>query len=134
MPLFLCDKCGVIENTALSNYWVKDQTDGDKALCSECSGDGWHGTFPRQFMTDEQIAEAANWSGWVYCERLKGVLDAYARRIADERTLQELAKAKAREPMYPLHIAKMPCRGRSERKAKQRAKREYLAGLSDAHN
>lgn len=65
MPLFICEKCGCIENTALGHYWSKDtqmfkNTEWGKALCSECSpnkfpdgsnyakGGKWHGQFPKE--------------------------------------------------------------------------------------
>ena len=47
MPLFVCEKCGYIENTATSRYWIEDE--GIK-LCSKCDpelGCKWHGCFPR---------------------------------------------------------------------------------------
>lgn len=69
MPLFVCDKCGCVENTALGRYWTKDWEDmwdednEGLALCSECAPtkfkDGtststewceygkWHGKFPK---------------------------------------------------------------------------------------
>lgn len=69
MSLFVCDKCGCIENTSLGFYWAKDighefgQMWEDPslkglALCSECApstySDGnktnygkWHGKFPK---------------------------------------------------------------------------------------
>ena len=79
MPIFICDKCGVIENTACCSYWtlameqlewseeLKDYK-GKKHLCSECADieyyrDGrsvvvpgkWHGTFPKEYPSKEQI-------------------------------------------------------------------------------
>ena len=66
MPLFICEKCGSIENTALGFWWskgefkFKDSSLNDKALCSACMPtefeDGeptgetgeWHGRFPRE--------------------------------------------------------------------------------------
>lgn len=70
MPLFVCDKCGCVENTALGRYWIKDMKDmwdadnEGMALCSECAPttfkDGsptrsgwceygkWHGKFPKR--------------------------------------------------------------------------------------
>lgn len=76
MPLFNCENCGVVENTALSPYWVrnikhvvfdwkgKEHLKG-KALCSECApthyADGkptkygvWHGKFEKQFKNLEK--------------------------------------------------------------------------------
>jgi len=68
MPLFICEKCGAIENTALGHYWCreyfkfKDASLNNKALCSECAplefDDGqktgnngkWHGRFKKEFF------------------------------------------------------------------------------------
>ena len=76
MPLFICAKCGCIENTALSTYWFRKEVKycdelkeyQDKPLCSECgmvayehvNSNGlivpgkWHGKFPKEQATDEQ--------------------------------------------------------------------------------
>lgn len=66
MPLFICEICSAIENTALGNYWgkkhinFKDSSFDGKALCSECTppefSDGsidrdagrWHNKFPKE--------------------------------------------------------------------------------------
>lgn len=50
MPLFVCDKCHCIENTALGRYWSKDfdTRDKGKALCSKCNSKRWHGAFPKE--------------------------------------------------------------------------------------
>ena len=61
MSLFVCDKCGVIENTASSNYHVRriEASDAGKlpprALCSLCDPEigKWHGIFPRVTWTVE---------------------------------------------------------------------------------
>lgn len=133
MSLFLCDKCGVIENTALSPYWIKDHLD-NQALCSECAPeefDGiekygqWHGKFPREFMTDEQIAAQTDWSGWVDCERLRNVLTNYQERMVTEYQEQLVTRKIATLPKYPDRINKMSNGTRSQRKAKQRAKKLY---------
>lgn len=42
MPLFRCDKCGVIENTALGKFWGEKEK-----LCSQCGFGKWHGKFKR---------------------------------------------------------------------------------------
>ena len=75
MPLFICAKCGCIENTALSTYWFRHNlkyTDGleeyqDKPLCSECGAvvyddnvcgkmvpGRWHNRFPKVKATEKQ--------------------------------------------------------------------------------
>lgn len=70
MPLFICAKCGCVENTALSTFWFRKTlkySDGleeyqDKMLCSECGmADGnrmvpgrWHGRFPKEKASEEQ--------------------------------------------------------------------------------
>lgn len=65
MPMFVCDSCNSVENTALGVYWTKDmglfgEEFNGKALCSECSpetyydgsinkrGGKWHGRFPKR--------------------------------------------------------------------------------------
>jgi hypothetical protein len=58
MSLFQCDKCGVIENTALTFGYlahllepeelVKQGLDPKGRYCSECHGGKWHGKFPRE--------------------------------------------------------------------------------------
>lgn len=66
MSLFVCDKCGCVENTALGRYWMKDFPDmwskdnEGLALCSECAplyyANGertdynhiWHGKFKKR--------------------------------------------------------------------------------------
>lgn len=48
MPLFRCNQCGCVENTALSNYWPTP--DKRHALCSACDPaiGKWHGQFPQR--------------------------------------------------------------------------------------
>lgn len=65
MPLFRCDNCGCVENTAVSNYATRNMADiwpaeyVGKSLCSECGPptykDGtsseygkWHGRFEKR--------------------------------------------------------------------------------------
>lgn len=60
MSLFVCDECGVVENTALAGYggwWGRNRKDlghgergvGDgKGRCSQCNLGKWHGRFPRK--------------------------------------------------------------------------------------
>ena len=47
MPLFKCDTCGALENTALSNYWFA-KTEGQAVEWSECDSGTWHGQFPKE--------------------------------------------------------------------------------------
>lgn len=44
MPLFVCDGCVCIENTALGDYWT--QPVGNRK-CSACATGSWHGLFPK---------------------------------------------------------------------------------------
>lgn len=82
MSLFVCAKCGCVDNTATSSYWMLtneymvDKFDYAKelqpykgmGLCSECgrlatSPDGrdvvvpgkWHGKFPKKKATEEEL-------------------------------------------------------------------------------
>lgn len=57
MPLFVCDECGCVENTALSNYWLRHDPDPATRidLCSGCDPkiEKWHGKF-RQHEWDKK--------------------------------------------------------------------------------
>ena len=49
MPLFMCTKCGCVENTALGHYWVPKFKDGGQPVeCSECHTGQWHGRFDKR--------------------------------------------------------------------------------------
>lgn len=47
MPLFKCEKCGCVENTALCRYWRRKN---GPALCSACDPriNKWHSKFPKR--------------------------------------------------------------------------------------
>ena len=47
MSTFLCSKCGAVENTATSDYWL-DVLTGNKPICSKCRTGKWHDKFPRR--------------------------------------------------------------------------------------
>lgn len=47
MPLFKCDGCGALENTALGNYWFP-KSEGQAVECSECDTGVWHRQFPKE--------------------------------------------------------------------------------------
>ncbi|EPX84795.1 hypothetical protein [Salipiger mucosus] len=46
MPLFACQNCNAIENTAVGWYWCAKSF--EDAICSECRTGTWHGHFPKQ--------------------------------------------------------------------------------------
>lgn len=80
MPLFVCDECGCVDNTATGFYWTylcdkhafKDESKNGKALCCECApqeySDGsicerhgkWHGYFPKQTWEKAGYPEVMN--------------------------------------------------------------------------
>lgn len=70
MPLFICAKCGCVENTAISTYWFRKNLKyvsgleeyQDKPLCSECGmtvdyktmvPGRWHGKFPKEIASED---------------------------------------------------------------------------------
>ena len=58
MPLFVCDKCHCIENTALGRYWSRDLKgvrERGKALCSQCA--------PTTFVSGEKTKNSGKWHG-----------------------------------------------------------------------
>jgi len=61
MPLFVCDECGCVDNTALGHYWTRGKYGTPKeALCTECMPEEydkglkgsrygkWHDRFPKE--------------------------------------------------------------------------------------
>lgn len=46
MPLFVCDTCGCVDNTAMpgNNFY---EVDDKSQLCTECYNGKWHGEFPK---------------------------------------------------------------------------------------
>lgn len=52
MPLFICDKCGCIDNTSMPENNFYD-FDDDSQLCTECFCGKWHGEFPK--ITKEEF-------------------------------------------------------------------------------
>jgi hypothetical protein len=50
MSIFRCEKCGCVENTALSNYHGRRFAKDHRPLCSECDPEiaEWHGEFPKE--------------------------------------------------------------------------------------
>jgi hypothetical protein len=78
MPLFRCENCGCVENTALGHYhsrhWKEfEGTEFEKALCSECTpmyypdgsphrrGGVWHGQFPKKQATEKDKGTLLNY-------------------------------------------------------------------------
>lgn len=51
MSLFVCEQCGTIDNTALTDFWMRRHREGtndQRALCSACLTGKWHGRFPQE--------------------------------------------------------------------------------------
>lgn len=49
MPIFRCEQCGCVENTAASGYWSRKDEKDTRALCTQCDPTirKWHGMFKR---------------------------------------------------------------------------------------
>jgi hypothetical protein len=47
MPLFRCDKCGCVENTATGRFWSQ-KAYSEQVLCAECATGKWHNSFPKE--------------------------------------------------------------------------------------
>lgn len=84
MPLFVCDSCHAIDNTAVGRFWTRNNKDlwapedQGKALCFSCApvryrsggatgmGEGkWHGMFAKIFATPKIIEEYGE-SNFIY--------------------------------------------------------------------
>lgn len=51
MGVYICQKCGAIENTAVGGYW-KNKRNREIPKCSECNTGKWHSVFPKKYWTD----------------------------------------------------------------------------------
>lgn len=51
MSIFICNKCGCIENTAPSGYWSQI-ANNEAPVCSECRYGKWHDYFSKQHWTE----------------------------------------------------------------------------------
>lgn len=78
LSTYVCDECGVLENTALGNWHVRDRNmrffgiENGKALCSQCTpatylsggdvsnGGQWHNRFPRRMYKDHPNVPVIN--------------------------------------------------------------------------
>lgn len=68
MSLFLCSKCGCVENTALSKgvdgFWSRKVLKKLPPLCSECANGVWHGQFPKKTPPELDLVLYQN--GYLY--------------------------------------------------------------------
>jgi hypothetical protein len=54
MPLFVCDDCGAVDNTACGgSYWIRNKT--EKVLCCECYTGKWHDDFEKKIADEDYI-------------------------------------------------------------------------------
>lgn len=59
MPLFECEKCHCVENTATGAYWGRDEK-----LCSECATGDWH----KQFKKKSALGRLIDQNGYLWTE------------------------------------------------------------------
>ena len=55
MPLFICDACGCVENTATSDFWIQARQRLPDRRCSKCRTGTWHGVFPQRPYAGQKI-------------------------------------------------------------------------------
>ena len=56
MSLYECSRCGAVENTALTSFWVR-QHEKQPQLCSECETGKWHGRWPKESVAEYEARE-----------------------------------------------------------------------------
>lgn len=54
MSVYICEKCGAIDNTAVGGYW-KNCCNHEPKMCSECNTGKWHGVFDKKLWSDYGI-------------------------------------------------------------------------------
>lgn len=60
MSAYICEKCGVIDNTAVGGYWGNCRNNQPK-MCSECNTGSWHGHFPKRHWSDYGMEQLLEW-------------------------------------------------------------------------
>lgn len=56
MSVYICEKCGCIENTALGGYW-RNVANKESKMCSECNTGKWHNKFEKHHWTKYGVKE-----------------------------------------------------------------------------
>ena len=51
MSVYICEKCGCIENTSLGGYW-DNEFNNEPKMCSECNTGKWHNQFEKTHWTE----------------------------------------------------------------------------------
>ena len=51
MSVYICEKCGAIDNTAIGGYW-RNCIRKEPKMCSECNFGKWHGEFPKNYWDE----------------------------------------------------------------------------------
>ena len=77
MSIFLCANCRVMENTAVSHYWIRKPN--SPPLCSACDPEigEWHGVFERKPIPPDHVVGP---DGFVYHEK-----DLHLQSLLEER-------------------------------------------------
>lgn len=56
MSIYICEKCGCIESTALGCYWM-NRINNEPIMCSECNTGEWHNEFKKRHWTEYGVEE-----------------------------------------------------------------------------
>jgi len=81
MPLYQCESCDCVENTALGSYWERK-----KKNCSGCSTGIWHGKFKKRSAEGMYYTQA----GFLYNEPNN-------HHVKDYQTIGQIVKSKSGE-------------------------------------
>ena len=54
MSVYICEKCGCIDNITLGGYY-KNALRKEPKMCSECNTGVWHNEFPKKHWSDYGI-------------------------------------------------------------------------------
>lgn len=56
MSVYICEKCGCIESTALGGYW-RNVINKEPKMCSECNNGEWHNEFEKKHWSEYGVRE-----------------------------------------------------------------------------
>jgi len=66
MPLFVCEECGCVDNTACGGtFWDVLSARSGKVLCCECRFGRWHNRFSKRTASQSEVEQIKKY--WKSC-------------------------------------------------------------------
>ena len=81
MPLFRCDKCGCVDNSACApSYWTS-RLNEKPPICTECETGEWHEIFPKKQATGMLVDQEGHL--WGKSDVKNGLLPTHCKIVGE---------------------------------------------------